>query len=270
MRVLTQNILAPEVLLRNWRTRYQLPLLTRPEQYDELNLQRLRALVTNLKTFGADVICLQNVSTWTLPGEDNLTVGAYLARELNLSVVGTAWEEQPYMYNYPPEELQPTRKARLGVMLLVKPDFRVEHLQTQTEPPRVTALLSSRVCRPLIVSTFSCREDNWRTFFTEHPGTDVYATAMLGTAPVGAFHQYLWDLGQEHRLTLRTRAGFQSHILTGDGVEHGLVNIRLGWRLRAYPGEAWSREENWWGLLTQEAFTEEPLLILDVLEGRRY
>ena len=139
-RMVSLNILAPELLMYFWRSSYGLPVIpSRRDQshfqhYDQINRDRIDKIIQLLASYRADILCLQEVTSSTYDYLDGLTIQEYIATRLNYRVVGESFKNSIFNYNYPPNEQIFLRNAedRLGmdsgVATLVHRDSRLKEI----------------------------------------------------------------------------------------------------------------------------------------------
>lgn len=266
MRLVSQSILAPEVLLRDWRTCYNLPLLGGgPQSYDELNATRLRRLAEHLSALKPDVVCLQDLSPWVLPGEE-ATFDVYLARRLGFNLVNTVFSEQSYDYNYPPAEVQPVRRSALGSALLVHPEIEPIMPHIGAEPPSVTALLDGPGFRPVIASTLTYPrppEDRLATYLAAQQGVDLHHAVITGSFHLEQRSEILQQMPYDRDLILHSPLTGTTQVLTGLRV-HGHVRMLEMPHLLRHPATYEHSSANWLNLISGAATTAEPTWICEL------
>lgn len=102
--ILSINLLAPGLLLYNWRSSYGLKLLDNNESYDIVNINRINNIISYIDKIKPDILCLQETTNELFTYYDNKTIHDYIAQILNLTVINTSFKQATFSYNYPPEE----------------------------------------------------------------------------------------------------------------------------------------------------------------------
>ena len=129
MRFVSWNLLSPELLIRFWRDSYGLPLLSDNNQYDQVNYQRIMNITKVLENLEADIICLQEISTNNLPGL-GMPVHHYIAQRLGFIVAAESFKNNPFLYNYPPNENSKHLSIDSGVCILIRPSVQLINTMT--------------------------------------------------------------------------------------------------------------------------------------------
>lgn len=141
LRIVNWNILAPGLLQYFWRSSYGLAVKDDNDTfydhayYDNVQKTRLLNIVCKLKTYNADIICLQEVTSQRFEFLGNQTMQQYIAEQLGYVVVSGSFKGMPFNYSYPPTE-QPSRNSKdqlsmdSGVATLMKKDQHISHTKT--------------------------------------------------------------------------------------------------------------------------------------------
>ena len=104
LRILSWNILAPELLQYFWRSSYGLPLLHSASHYEALTIARLTAMVSQVRELAPDVLLLQEVTDTAFSALGGQTTAAWLANALGMELAGSSFKHAPFRYSLPPHE----------------------------------------------------------------------------------------------------------------------------------------------------------------------
>jgi len=184
LRVVSLNLLAPELLCYFWRSSYGLPLLPEARDYlGALTRRRLQGLALALRALVplADVVCLQETGGDGTPAAgggleslDGLSTQAFLARELGLVLASQSAKDAEMRFGLPPAEqaVAPeawkaagARSVRTGVATLYNPRT-VRHVARVAAASTVALSPEARAFYPLPGAEFAgskgkpCRLDS--------------------------------------------------------------------------------------------------------------
>lgn len=104
LRIVSLNILAPELLQFFWRSSYGLPLLPTDAAYGALTARRLSSVAGVLSSLGADVVVLQETTDTVHTELGGRTTASYLAFATGLVVAGESFKRSRMAYGVPPRE----------------------------------------------------------------------------------------------------------------------------------------------------------------------
>jgi hypothetical protein len=189
LRVVSLNILAPELLCYFWRSSYGLPLLPDARDYlGALTRRRMQCLALALRALvpPADVVCLQETGGdgteasggsgggGGLESLDGLSTQAFLARELGLVIASQSCKDSEMRFGLPPAEqavreeawrAAGARSVRTGVATLYNPRT-VRHAARVAAASTVALSPEARAAYPLPGAEFAgskgkpCRLDS--------------------------------------------------------------------------------------------------------------
>lgn len=129
LKIVSWNILAPELFMYFWRSSYGLAVIGDKKYYDNVNFNRIQNVVARLRSYDADIICLQEVTNNTYTYLNNLSIQQYIADTLNYSVVSQSFKQSKFKYGYPPNEQFLKYEVDSGVATLVKNNSNVKPIQ---------------------------------------------------------------------------------------------------------------------------------------------
>ena len=101
MRVVSWNVLAPELLQFFWRSSYGLPLVA---DFDAVTAARVARIAAELRALAPDVLLLQETTDTAHACLGGRTVAAFLAAELALTPASASFTGAPFRYAAPPRE----------------------------------------------------------------------------------------------------------------------------------------------------------------------
>jgi len=104
LRIVSLNVLAPELCFQLWRSSYGLPLLSSAAAYGATTRSRYIALAHALRALSPDVLLLQEVSDFRHPSLGHSTTADWFARALGLAVAQVSFKGAPISWNLPPHE----------------------------------------------------------------------------------------------------------------------------------------------------------------------
>jgi hypothetical protein len=111
LRIVTLNVLAPELLCFFWRGSYGLPLLKEAAAYEHVTLLRFTNIARLVASLKPDVLLLQEVSDRRHCELGHFTTQGYLAKELALSAAGSSFKGRAMEWRFPPEEQPGPKRA---------------------------------------------------------------------------------------------------------------------------------------------------------------
>lgn len=103
LRIVSLNVLAPELLFLFWRSSYGLPLLP-PADYGAVTSSRCTALAVALRALSPDVLLLQEVTDYRHPCLDHYPTAEWFARALGLTLAQTSFKGMASTWGLPPFE----------------------------------------------------------------------------------------------------------------------------------------------------------------------
>ena len=104
LRIVTLNVLAPELLFFYWRSSYGLPLLPTEAAYHAVTLSRCATMARALRALSPDVLLLQEVTDYRHAALDYFPTAEWFARALGLRVASASFKGTPASWGAPPYE----------------------------------------------------------------------------------------------------------------------------------------------------------------------
>lgn len=104
LRILSINILAPELFLYFWRSSYGLTTFTDNNMYDMVTIMRLNNIINYIDMMRPNILCLQEVSDQVYSFLNNKTIQQYIAENTGLTIINESFKKSPFNYDYPPNE----------------------------------------------------------------------------------------------------------------------------------------------------------------------
>jgi endonuclease/exonuclease/phosphatase family metal-dependent hydrolase len=129
LRIVSWNVLAPELLLYFWRSSYGLKVRENNlhnyydnQYYDKIHQRRFKNIVSYFHTYSPDIICLQEVTDIKYPYLNHKTIQQYIADEMKMEVVSESFKQSRLKYSYPPSEQNWKSSLDMdsGVAILIK------------------------------------------------------------------------------------------------------------------------------------------------------
>jgi len=160
LRIVSWNILAPELFMYFWRSSYGLKLGKDNQHYDLINKRRIDNVIEYLRSLKANIICLQEVTANTYDYLESKTIQSYVAEKLGYSLTSQSFKDSPVEFSYPPNEQKRTLKADSGVATLALVDKDLKFVRTVMTANEFGAstLFNSGVGSPFTVGEFVFRE----------------------------------------------------------------------------------------------------------------
>lgn len=161
LKIVSWNVLAPELLLYFWRSSYGIDTPTNENiYYDDINEIRIINIVDYLRSYDADIICLQEVTDREYDFLNNMSIQDYIANNLGYTIVSESFKQSKMRYNYPPTEQNirdPNKSFDSGVSTLIKNNTNIvfyENTIATAETFGTSDLFNSGVGSPFTLDSF--------------------------------------------------------------------------------------------------------------------
>lgn len=155
LRIVSWNILAPELMKFYWRSSYGLPLLSGVRPYDAVTASRMSNIATILRGLRPDILMLQETTNASYACLGGRSITAYLSQELGLAIAGESFKGSKFFSGEPPHEQTRAVCVDSGVATLFSA-ARVDHTRTisRGEDGGPCALFSSGIGSPFTADEF--------------------------------------------------------------------------------------------------------------------
>ncbi|SNW62646.1 Endonuclease/exonuclease/phosphatase family protein [Orpheovirus IHUMI-LCC2] len=231
VRIVSWNILAPELLLYFWRGSYGLNISNDKFYYDDINKNRIDNIITKLREYNADIVCLQEITNLKYEYLEGKSIVEYISDKLDYYVVSESYKHSPFKYNYPPSEQLIRRTGSMevdsGVATLLKMDSKVQLVENigraedfkgvyprEYEDEKASSnVFSSGVGSPFVLDLF---EYEYRHFFVGNVHIRMQYPSIL--QPLNEVHNRISNVLSEDEL--------RNMVLVGDFNAHGLQGAR--------------------------------------------